>query len=154
MTAKSDTKKQVEDFLGEKIGEDAIQLIKFIQPVALSTRMPSVTTHKHQLINRPNVCYQNNALDVSGFAITADNGQSVFRLSQFICSNGERFDFPINVVATPFSSKPFHLTVTHSLLNNGDDVEIKVFSWDANGAAAPRIAFNWRCRVELPHIIL
>jgi len=154
MTTKSDNKKQVEAILGEKLGDDAIQLIQFIQPVALSTKTTSITTHQHRLVARPNICYQNNALDVSGFATTGSNGQSLFRLTHFICSKGELFNHPINVVATPFSSKPFFLTVKHSLVNNGLDVEIKVFAWDTNGAAAPNVSFNWRCRVELPIIIL
>ena len=154
MATTSDSKKQVEAILGEKLGDDAVQLIQFIQPVALSTRSSSITTYKHSLIARPAVCYQNNALDVSGFATTASNGQSVFRLSNFICPSGEVYNNPINVVATPFSSKPFFLTVMHSLVNNGLDVEIKVCAWDANGAAAPNVSFNWRCRVELPIIIL
>ena len=154
MTTKSENKKEVEAILGEKIGDDAMQLIKFVLPVALSTRTSSITTHKHLLIQRPNVCYQNNALDVNGWATTASNGQSVFRLTQFICSQGELFNYPINVIATPFSSKPFFLTVTHSLINNGADVEIKVYAWDANGVAASGVTFNWRCRVELPLIIL
>ena len=155
MTAKSISKKQVEAILGEKLGDDAVQLMQFVQPVALSTTTSSITTHKHLLIARPNVCYPNNALDVSGFATTGSNGQSVFRLSNFICLNGgERYNNPINVIATPFSSKPFFLTVTHSLLNDRTDVEIKVFAWDANGTAASSVYFNWRCRVELPIIIL
>jgi hypothetical protein len=58
------------------------------------------------------------------------------------------------VLATPFSTKPVFVTVIHSLINNGTDVEIRVFSWDANGNAAPNISFNWRCRLELPIIIL
>jgi len=153
MTKKSDNKKEVEAILGEKIGDDTMELVQFVLPVALSTRSASITTHKHLLIPRPNVCYQNNALDVSGWATTSNNGQSVFRLSQFICSQGELYNYPINVIATPVSSKPFFLTVTHSLVNNGADVEIKVFAWDANGAAAPGVTFNWRCRVELPIII-
>lgn len=154
MTKKSDNKKEVEAILGEKIGDETMELVKFVLPVALSSRSTSITTHKHMLISRPNVCYQNNALDVSAWSITASNGQSVFRLTQFICSQGELFNYPINVIATPVSTKPFFLTVTHSLINNGGDVEIKVFAWDANGVAAPGITFNWRCRVELPLIIL
>ncbi len=154
MATKSNSKKQVEAILGKTVRDDAVQLIQLIQPVALSTKSPSFTTHKHILIPRPNVCYQNNALDVSGFATTANNGQSVFRLSDFICPSGEVYNHPINVVATPFASKPFFLTVMHSLVNNGEDVEIQVFAWDANGAAASEVSFNWRCRVELPIIIL
>jgi hypothetical protein len=42
----------------------------------------------------------------------------------------------------------------HTLVNNGTDVEITVFSWDANGAPTPGVTFNWRCRVEHPQIFL
>jgi hypothetical protein len=53
---------------------------------------------------------------------------------------------PVNVVATPNSSDPFFLTIQHSLIGLAD-VEIKVWTWDANGAAAPGVPFDWRCRV-------
>lgn len=149
MTTKSETKKQLEAILGHKLGDDAVQFIQLIHSVALSTNTPGQTTQRHLLIARPNSCYQNQVLDVSGFATTASNGQSLFRLTDFLCPGEIRFLQPINVVATPFSSTPCFLTVVHSLLNNGADVEIKVFAWDANGAAAPNVSFNWRCRVEL-----
>ena len=148
------TKKQVEALLDLKLGEEALQLIQLRHPVALSTRMPSVTTHKNILINRFNTCFNNNCLDVNGFSITGNNGQSVFRLTQFICPHGERYEHPISVVATPFSSKPFFLTVLHSLINNNTDVEIRIFAWDPNGNPAAGVPVNWRCRVELPIIIL
>jgi hypothetical protein len=154
MTTKSETKKQIEAILGHEIGDEAVQLFPFVHAVALSNATPGETTLKHDLIARPNTCYGNQIMDVSGLATTASNGQSVFRLSDFLCSTGRVFHQPINVVATPFSSKPFFLTMIHSLLNNGTDVEIKVFAWDANGTAAPNVTFNWRCRVELPIIIL
>ena len=154
MATKSDTKKHVEGILGEKIADEALQLIQLVQDVAISTNTPSRTTQKNVLINTPNKCVDSGALDVSGFAQTLANGQNVLLLSSFLCPAGEVFSLPINVVATPFSSKPFFITVTHSLINNGADVEMRFFSWDANGAQAPNIPFNWRCRVELPHIIL
>jgi hypothetical protein len=154
MAAKIDNKKQLEELLGHKLGADAMKLINLFQSVASSTRSPGSTTKRHLLINRPNQCYQTELLDVSGFAVTGSDGTSTFRLSNFICHAGERFTQPINVVATPFSTTPCFLTMVHSLVNDGDDVEIKVSSWDAAGAAAPLVAFNWRCRVELLFIIL
>jgi len=154
MTTKSETKKQIEAILGEKLDDDAIQSIQLVQSVALSTNTEGRTTQRHLLIARPNTCFGNHVLDVSGLATTGSNGQSVFRLTSFLCPAGEVFRQPINVIATPFSSKPFFLTMTHSLVGNGTDVEIKVFAWDANGAAAPNVSFNWRCRVELPILIL
>jgi hypothetical protein len=154
MATKSDTKKHLEEILGEKLGDEAVQLIQLVQSVALSTNTPGSTTQRHLLIARPNTCYDNHVLDVSGFATTASNGQSVFRLSSFLCTPNLLYRQPVNVVATPFSDKPFFLTLTQSLVNNGTDIEIKVFAWDANGAAAPNVTFNWRCRAELPIIIL
>jgi len=154
MAAKANYKKEVEAILEQKFSEDALQLIQLNQPVAISTRQESITTFRNVLIPRPNACFRNYALDVSGFAVTGNNGVSVFKLTNFICPNNEIYDHPINVLATPFSTKPVFVTVTHSLINNGTDVEIRVFSWDANGNAAPNVSFNWRCRLELPIIIL
>jgi hypothetical protein len=45
------------------------------------------------------------------------------------------------------------LTLVHSLVDNGADVEIKVSTWDANGVAAPNVSFDWRCRVPLLDLI-
>jgi hypothetical protein len=154
MATKSESKKQIEAILGEKIDDDAVQLIQFFQSVALTTKQPGSTTQRHQIANLPNRCYDNHVLDVSGIATTAANGQSVFRLTNFMCPAGEVFRVPVNVVATPFSSKPFFLTVMHTVINNGADVEIRVFAWKPNGTPAPTVTFNWRCRVELPQIIL
>jgi len=155
MSSKTEIKKEhVEGILGEQIGAEAFPLIQLFQDVAISTETPSRTTQQSLIIFRPNRCIDSRVIDVSGFAQTQANGQRVFRLSSFLCPAGEIFSFPINVLATPISQKPFFLTVMQSLVNNGTDVEITVFSWDANGAAAPNITFNWRCRVEHPHVIL
>jgi hypothetical protein len=50
-------------------------------------------------------------------------------------------------------STPCFLTLVHSVVKNGADVEIKVATWDAGGAAAPDVTFNWRCRVAVTHLI-
>ena len=156
MATKSEIKKQqIEAILGEKLSDEALGLIFLVQNIAISTNDPSRTTQKSVLVNSPNNrCVDSRTLDVSGFAQTLGNGQNVLRLSNFLCPAGERFSFPINIVATPISSKPFFMTVIGTLINNGEDVEMKFFSWDANGAAAPSISFNWRCRVELQNFIL
>lgn len=165
MATKPDTKKHLEAILGHKLSEDAVQLIQLVQPVAshtLTADENTFTTLKNLLIPRPNECRQARLMDISGFAVTGSNGQSVLRLSDFICHPSppaaNKFQQPINVVATPRSATPCFLTVTHSLVNtaslNAVDVEIKVFTWDANGAPAPNVAFDWRCRVDIPNIIL
>lgn len=155
MANKTEVKKEhIEGILGEKIGDEALALIQLFQDVAISTATPSRTTQRSLIVARPNRCTESRVIDVSGFALTQANGQIVFKLSNFLCPAGEIFSLPINVLATPISQKPFFLTVTHKLVNNGTDVEITVFAWDANGAPAPGVTFNWRCRVEHPHVIL
>lgn len=149
MAINLENQKLVEAFLGEKVG-DAVQLFNFIQPFALYTKTPSVTTNRHILWVMPNSCYETNTMDVSSFSSTLSNGQSVFRLSDYICGDKSLnlFSYPINIVATPFSTLPFFLTLTHSLVEDGSDVEVKVFAWNANGEPAANVYFNWRCRVE------
>ena len=154
MATKSDTKKQLEAIMGTKIADDALPLITLFQDVAISTNTPSRTTQRNLIANFPNRCTDSRVLDVSGFAQTLNNGQIVFKLSNFLCPAGEIFSLPINVLATPIASRPFYVTVLHTLINNNTDVEIKVFSWNPNGSPAPNVPFNWRCRVEFPHVIL
>ena len=155
MADKLESKKEhLEGILGEKIAPEALALIPVFMDVAISTETPCTITQQSIFIARPNRCFDSRVFDVSGFTQTRTNGQIVFRLSNFRCPQGEIYSAPLNVVATPVSQKPFFLTVMQALVNNGTDVEITVFSWDANGAPAPNIAFNWRCRVEHLNIIL
>jgi hypothetical protein len=153
MATKSDTKKQLEELLGEKLDDDAVQLIQLVQRVALSTVTSGETTQRHIFGDFPNTCSSNNVLDVSGYASTGSNGQRLFRLSDFLCVSDRVFHYPINFIATPFSSQPRFLTATYSIVNNGADIEIKVFAWDANGVAAQNVYFNWRCRAEIERIV-
>jgi hypothetical protein len=75
-------------------------------------------------------------------------------LNNFICPNdvGRVYSEPVNIVATPASTTPFYVTVTHSLVTTPpstfvQNVQINIFAWDTNGAPAPNVAVNWRCRV-------
>lgn len=165
MATKPDTKKHLEAILGHKLSDDEVQLIQFVFPVAahtITTDENTFTTLQNLFIASPNECRAARLLDISGLATTDNNGQRVFKLSEFICHSSptaaNRFQQPINVVATPRSTTPCFLTVTHSLVNTDGlkavDVEIKVFTWDANGAPAPNVSFDWRCRVDIPNIIL
>jgi hypothetical protein len=145
---KTEVKKEhLEEILGESISPEALPAIQLFQDVAVSTETPGRTTQRSLIVFRPNRCFTSNAIDVSGFTQTQANGQVVFRLSSFLCPATQTFTLPINVLATPISQKPFFLTVMQALVNNGADVEITVFAWDANGAPAGNVAFNWRCRV-------
>ena len=155
MANKTEVKKEhIEGILGEPVGDEALALIQLFQDVAISTETPSRTTQRSLIVARPNRCTDSRVFDVSGFAQTQASGQVVFKLSTFLCPAQEIYSLPINVLVTPISQKPVFATVMHKLINSDTDVEITVFSWDPNGAPAPGVTFNWRCRVEHPHIIL
>jgi hypothetical protein len=91
-------------------------------------------------------------LDASGRASTGPDGKRVFRLSDFVCDINS-FSEPVFLIATPKTSRPCHVTLTHELIGNPgepglfSDVEITAFTWTPDGTADPNIAFDWRCRV-------
>jgi hypothetical protein len=83
------------------------------------------------------------------------DGKRVFLLSDFLCdAYNRRFGCvePINVVATPRAERPVFLTMTYAPVPPEPevtfipDVQITVFAWKANGAPAPDVEFDWRCR--------
>lgn len=167
MATKPDLKKQLEAIVGYKLNTEALQFINLIQSVASSNiTLDGSITKRSFLIASPNECSLSSLLDVSGFATSGSDGKTVFRLNSFLCPFGgigpvtetpdapvtlppPKYSQPINVVATPLSSTPCFLTLVHSLVDNGADVEITVLTWDANGVAAPNVSFDWRCRVPL-----
>ena len=55
------------------------------------------------------------------------------------------------MLVTPRSDSPCYATMEHTLINVnqglGSDVQITVSVWDATGAPAPNVTFDWRCRV-------
>ncbi len=156
MTEKANIKKALETILGQALAENDVESIQFILPVASYTRSDSpgeAFITKQSLRTNLKRCEPAILLDVSGVTTTGKDGESLFRLTNFICLDNVIFERPINFVATPLSSTPCFLTVSYSLVNNGADIEIQVSSWGANGAAAPNISFNWRCQTELSTII-
>ncbi len=155
MATKTENKREhLEGLLGEKLTDEALAAIQVWVDTSIVTNTESRTVQKNTIANFPNRCSANRVIDVSGFATTGPNGQFTFKLTDFLCPAHEIYSYPINVLATPVSSKPFFLTVQHSILNNGADVTITVFAWKPNGTPAPGVTFNWRCRVENPLIIL
>jgi hypothetical protein len=171
MSTKPDLKKQLEAIVGYKINTEALQFVDLIQSVATSDESGGSITQISLIVVRPNECRSSRLLDVSGFATSGSDGKILFRLNHFLCPFGgvlpptldpnapatlprPKYSQPINVVATPLSSTPCFLTLVHSLVGNGADVEIKVSTWDANGVVAPNVSFDWRCRVPLLDIIL
>jgi hypothetical protein len=154
MARRPEHKKQLEAILGERLSEEALQRISLTQLVAATTSSDGSTTLRHLLLPRPNQCFTDRFLDVTGVSSTGADGKARLRLTHFLCPPFPIFGFPLNVVATPLSNNPRFLTLSRTIVDNGADVEIEVSTWDADGAPAASVAFDWRCRVELPTIIL
>lgn len=153
--SKPEKPKDVEAVDRDKLPLTAAERLTIVRPVASSTISEGTTTLRSIFVAFPNRCIPSKLLDVTGSAASGSDGKSRFRLTNFLCPEGNfRFGFPINVVATPLSATPCFLTLVHILVNNGADVEIQVSTWDSDGAAAPNVSFDWRCRVELVNVIL
>lgn len=95
-------------------------------------------------------------LDVSSRSSTGVDGRAVFLLTSFTCLGdvgNPSFAEPVSLVVTPNAATPCYATMTHRLIPNPgspgafQDLEITVFTWDADGAAAPNVSFEWRCRL-------
>jgi hypothetical protein len=152
MAEKKDIKKALDTLLGDEFTAEELQAIQLFLKVASWNRIEEGFVTKTSPLIPGKFCESQKLLDVSGVAATGTNGTVRFRLTQFICFDKASFEAPINMVATPLASKPVFLTLKHTLVMDptntfGIDVEFEVFTWDANGAAAPKIPFNWRCRV-------
>lgn len=106
-------------------------------------------------------CVPSPLLDGSGVSSSGASGQVTFLLSSFVCLPLVRsLAEPVNLLATARSANPFFVTLTHKMVadpnspQSFNDVEITAYVWDANGAPAPGVAFDWRCRVVSYPIIL
>jgi hypothetical protein len=162
----AEVKKQLEAIAGHAIDIDPELLIKtFWYPIGAvdyTDWQNGNGSVKWQGIAFPfKRCEPAILLDASGALSTGADGKRVFLLSEVVCLPQQRLlAEPINVVATARSSSPFFVTTTHLLVQDdpndpySTDVQITVFAWDANGAAAPNVTFDWRCRVVSNQIIL
>lgn len=160
-TKLGELKKQLEDITGEEVQATPDQLAIFSFPVGAAFYEDTAQVLFRRIIFPGKFCQSPvRLLDASGRIATGANGTVTFLLSSFICSSLNSFAEPVNVLATPKAASPCFLTLTHELVkdpnnpNFFNDVRINAFAWDANGAAAPNIAFDWRCRVVSHTIIL
>ena len=154
MARKPKPGKDVEAVTGDKLTLTSAERITLLRPIASSTSSDGSTTLRSLIVGFPNRCVSSRLLDVTGVAVSGSDGKIRFLLTSFLCPEGNfHFGFPINVVATPLSTTPRFLTLVHTLVDNGADVDIEVSTWDAAGAPAPNVGFDWRCRVELVNIV-
>jgi hypothetical protein len=152
-----DVKKQLEILAGRNLPTSADLLVKLWYPAGTYSYDDGYACWRAIFSAFPEYgksCSVASLLDVCGVSSTAGNGQLVFQISQFVCFPPVRaLAEPISVVVTPRSADAFFATQTHGLINNNSDVEISVFTWDADGNPAPGISFDWRCRVVSVPII-
>ncbi len=159
--ATAEVKKQLETLAGGAIESE--QLLAFRFPVGAFDYTSGSSAWRNLIIfPQPSLtCNDANLLDASGLATTGANGQVTFLLSNFVCLPLVRaFAAPISVLATARSASPFFVTTTCTLVpdpNNpasNNDLQITLYAWDANGAPAPSVSVDWRCRlVSLPIIL-
>ena len=150
-----DVKKQLEALAGRDLHVPAEQFIKIWYPAgAYSYNEGLVCWRSIFPIFPGKSCSDATLLDVSGVLSTAANSQLVFQISEVVCFvDPYVLSEPINVVVTPRSSSPSFATQIHALINNNTDVQITVYTWDADGNPAPNVSFDWRCRVVLEPVI-
>jgi hypothetical protein len=141
-------KKQLEIAGGQEIQATGEQLLSLIYPAAAYTKSDGMVTWKSIFTQSSfKRCDAGIILDVSGASFTGPDGRREILLSKFVClDQGDTLAEPINVLATARSEKPFFVTATHRLINAASDLQITIFSWDATGAVAPGLTFDWRCR--------
>ena len=141
-------------------GSGEEQLRSLSRPIASWTYDPSsqidhVTSES--ILPHGTHCEVNPLLDVAGSSSTDSDGRLLLLLSNFICGFQDAVPAePINVVATPRTATPFNVTLTHELATTTAslaDVQITVFTWAPDGAAAPNVPFDWRCRVAMQSVI-
>ena len=149
MDIRPESKKQIESILGQKVTDEALRLLILDLEIAISTHTGGQVVQRHPIVNLPNKCRNSRVLDLSGHALTLDQGENTFRLSDFMCGVNGKFSIPVNILATPQFEKPVFITVQHKIINNGQDVQLTFFSWNHDGNRAPHVPFHWRCRVEL-----
>ena len=159
MPEKKDIKKDLESLLSNQFSAEELKSIQLFFKTASWNRIEDGNVTTTNILFPRKFCESQKLLDVSGYGFTGANGTATFRLTQYICFNPASFGYPMNVVGTPLTSKPFYLTIERSLVMDptntfGVDVEFVVFTWDAKGNAAPNIPFDWRCRVPFEDLIL
>ena len=156
----ADVKKQLEAIAGKKLDVTEEQLRFLRWPVGAHDFTDGTVLWKSFIIVGQS-CVPSTLLDASGVSFSGANGQVTFLLSSFICLPLVRsLAEPVNLLATARSDSPFFVTLTHKMVpdpnspQSFNDVEITAYVWDANGAPAPGVAFDWRCRVVSNQVIV
>ena len=157
----AELKKQIETIVGHEIDPGVERLINFYSPAgsyAIFYMDQSAQACWRRIFPFPSKdCSIVRLLEATGVSSTLADGKRVLQVSDVVCQGGASFGFgePINVVATPLAESPIFLTMTYSLIPQGPDpsfqpdVQMTVFTWNADGSLAPNVMFDWRCRAVI-----
>jgi hypothetical protein len=152
-------RKQLDKVAGRELDLNLERLINFTFPIASHDVSNGQVTFQHIFFPGKS-CSERNLLDVAGTSSTAADGKRVLKLTDFICSTINSFTSPVNVLATPRAETPCYATTTAILVPNPavpgafNDVQLTLFTWNRNGAPAPNVSVDWRCRLVTLPIIL
>ncbi|HEY1502249.1 MAG TPA: hypothetical protein VGF88_21915 [Acidobacteriaceae bacterium] len=145
-------KKQLEAITGEKVNipDDLIRQLRW--PVGAHNYSDGDVLWRSIFFPAGKSCVDSTLLDASGSSTTGASGAVTFPLSSVLCEQ-VYLAAPINVQATVRMATPAFLTMTYALVpvpnypGTYTDLNITVYTWDANGKPAPNVDFDWRCRV-------
>lgn len=138
--------------------------LRFIDRDAISKAAPATihTTDRTPVIFDPThgaasgpreSCAEAATMDIGGKATTGGDGRFLWKLSAYVCEKPFILsDEPVAFVATPRATAP--VLITTNTVATGNDLQIDVFSWTAEGTPAPFTRFSWRCWLQLPPVLL
>jgi hypothetical protein len=156
--ALSQLKRQLGELTGGELDLTDVQVINLITAIGARTDSDGSVTHQ-RIIFPGKFCVGARLMDVTGQAVTAGNGAVTFLLSRFICATRLSVLPPVNLVATPFSTRPVYVTTQYKLVPDPavpgafTDLEITLLAWSSGGSPAPEVAIDWRCRLVEVDII-
>ncbi len=155
----ADLKRQVGELTSGELPLTDQQIINLFYPVGAQTYTDGSVTFRSIIWPRK-FCRDASLLDATGQVATDGTGTVTFLLSNFICSTVNSFQAPVNLLATPFSTRPVYVTTQYNLVPNPaapgsfNDLEITLMAWSPGGTPAPEVVIDWRCRLVSVPIIL
>ena len=97
-------------------------------------------------------CYETPMLQVNGTVSTNHDGEAKMTLSDHICSFVQGpasrilYHGPLNFLVTPSSLQPSMFSAMARIIENGNDIEMSINSWDKNNKPLPHISFYWQLK--------
>jgi hypothetical protein len=151
-------RRQLGELTGGELDLTDMQIIKLFTAIGARTDSDGLVTYR-RIIWPGKSCRDARLMDVTGQAVTTGTGAVTFLLSSFICATQLSVFPPVNLLATPFSTRPVYVTTQYKLVPNPavpgafTDLEITLMAWSSGGSPAPEVVIDWRCRLVEVEII-